>query len=107
MGYLAQAFPSATYAGSLLTPVEQVCLGGFAFAAVFMATDYVTSPTTKLGNYIYFVMLGLLTAGLRIACKIEVVTFVVLLMNFIVPFLDKWLLPKPFGNQTKNKEAKA
>lgn len=87
--------------------LPSILSGSLMFVAVFMATDYVTSPTTKLGNYIYFVMLGLLTAGLRIACKIEVVTFVVLLMNFVVPFLDKWLVPKPFGNQPKNKEAKA
>lgn len=80
--------------------------GGLMFVAVFMATDYVTTPNTKLGNLIYFVALGILTAILRIACKIEVVTFAVLLMNFIVPLIDKWIIPKPFGVTKTTKSAK-
>lgn len=81
--------------------------GGLMFVAVFMATDYVTSPTTKLGNYIYFTALGLLTAGLRVACKMPIITFAVLLMNFLVPFIDKLVVPKPFGYRQPDKEEKA
>jgi len=80
--------------------------GGLMFVAVFMATDYVTTPNTTLGNLIYFVAIGLLTAILRVACKIEVVTFAVLLMNFIVPLIDKWIIPKPFGTPKATKTAK-
>ena len=62
-----------------------------------MATDYVTTPNSTLGNVIYFVLLGLLTAGLRQACQMEVVSFCIMLMNLIVPLIDKYVVPKPFG----------
>ena len=53
MAALAHALPSATYPASLLDPWTQLCLGGFAFGAVFMATDPVTGARTKTGQYIY------------------------------------------------------
>ena len=95
----------------VVTGLFSVCLGGFDFnlflpsilsgglflGAIFMATDYVTSPNTLLGNIIYFVLLGLITAGLRFATKIEVVSFVILLMNIVVPLIDKFIFNKPFG----------
>ncbi len=71
--------------------------GGLMLGAIFMATDYVTTPTSKLGNIIYFVLLGLITAGLRFACKMEVVSFAILLCNLVVPLIDKYIFPKPFG----------
>ena len=80
--------------------------GGLMFAGVFMITDYVTTPNTKIGNLIYFVSLGLLTAILRVACKIEVITFAILLMNFTVPLIDKWIIPKPYGAPKATKKAK-
>ena len=70
-----------------------------------MATDYTTSPNTFIGNVVYAVMLGLLTAGLRKATGIEVVSFVILLMNIVVPLIDKYILPRPFGYK-KAKEVK-
>ncbi len=73
--------------------------GGLMLGAIFMATDYTTSPNTPLGNIIYFILLGLLTAGLRQATGIEVVSFVILLMNLFVPLIDKFVRPKPFGYQ--------
>ena len=53
-----------------------------------MATDYTTSPNTTLGNIIYFVLLGVITAVLRHFTKIEVVSFAILLMNLLVPLID-------------------
>ena len=93
MGYLAQAFPSATYAGSLLTPVEQVCLGGFAFAAVFMATDPVTAAHTNTGKYIYGFLVGALAILIRVynSGYPEGAMLAVLLMNAFAPRL---ILPK-------------
>ena len=73
--------------------------GGLMLGAIFMATDYTTSPNTTLGNIVYFALLGLLTAGLRQATGIEVVSFVILLMNLFVPLIDKFVRPKPFGFQ--------
>ncbi|MCM1043823.1 MAG: RnfABCDGE type electron transport complex subunit D [Corallococcus sp.] len=84
---------------------DSILSGGVVLGAVFMATDFVTTPNTKLGNYIYFVALGLLTAGLRYACGTEVVSYCILLMNFVVPLIDKFVVNKPFGWQKPEKSA--
>lgn len=103
--------------------VTSVCFAGFDFSvflpsilgggamicAIFMATDYVTTPNTKLGNIIYFIALGVLTAILRYSKttdKIEAVSFAVLMMNMVVPLLDKYIVNKPFGYVKKRKEGK-
>lgn len=79
--------------------------GGLLFGAVFMATDYVTSPKGNLGQIIYLVFLGLMTALLRHFTKLEVVSFVILLGNLIVPLIDRYCVRKPFGFK-KEKTAK-
>ena len=100
-----------------ITGLFSVCLFGFDFAyflpsilsgglilgAFFMATDYTTSPNTILGNVIYFILLGLITAGLRVATKMEVVSFAILLMNLVVPLIDKFIVNKPFGYKKSRK----
>ena len=91
-------FDFATFLPSILS-------GGLFLGAIFMATDYTTSPNTFLGNIVYAIMLGLITAGLRQATGIEVVSFVILLMNIVVPLIDKYVLPRPFGYK-KAKEVK-
>ena len=102
-----------------VTGLFAVCLNGFDFAyflpsvlsgglilgAIFMATDYTTTPNTTLGNIIYFTVLGLVTAGLRQATHMETVSFAILLMNLFVPFIDKLVITKPFGYK-KIKKAK-
>ena len=87
--------------------LNQICAGGLVFGAFFMATDYVTTPKTTLGNIIYFIALGLFTAGLRKATGIEVVSFCILLMNFLVFLIDLAIKPRPFGyvRRKKIKEA--
>lgn len=77
--------------------LPSILSGGLIMGAIFMATDYTTTPDTTLGNIIYFVMLGLLTAGLRAATRMEVVSFAILLMNLIVPLIDKFVINRPFG----------
>ena len=79
--------------------------GGLILGAFFMATDYTTTPNTTLGNVIYFILLGLVTAGLRFATKMEVVSFAILLMNLFVPLIDKFIINRPFGF-VKAKKAK-
>lgn len=86
--------------------LPSILSGGLILGAIFMATDYVTTPNTKVGNYIYFVMLGLVTAGLRKACNMEVVSFSILLMNLVVPLIDKYIVPKPFGYVKPVKQTK-
>lgn len=84
--------------------VNSLLSGGLILGAVFMATDYVTSPATKLGNYIYFVALGVLTAVLRQAVKGEAVSFAILLMNLVVPLIDNYCVRRPFGYHKVAKE---
>ena len=77
--------------------LPSILSGGLILGAIFMATDYVTTPNTKLGNYVYFVLLGVVTAVLRSAVKGEVVSFAILFMNLFVPLIDKYIVRKPFG----------
>lgn len=77
--------------------LPSILSGGLMLGAIFMATDYTTSPNTTLGNVIYFIALGLVTAGLRQATGIEVVSFVILLLNLFVPLIDKFVINRPFG----------
>ena len=77
--------------------LPSILSGGLIFGAIFMATDYVTTPNTLVGNIVYFIALGLVTAGLRAATGMEVVSFAILLMNLFVPLLDKFIIGKPFG----------
>ena len=85
---------------------NSILTGGVVLGGVFMATDYVTTPNTKLGNYVYFALLGILTAVLRFACKTEVVSYVILLGNLLVPLIDKFTANKPFGYVKPEKQAK-
>lgn len=77
--------------------LPSILSGGLIIGAIFMATDYTTTPNTTIGNVIYFICLGLLTAGLREATDMEVTSFAILLMNLLVPLFDKFIINKPFG----------
>lgn len=78
--------------------------GGLLFGAVFMAPDYVTSPKGIYGQIVYYVALAVLTSLLRFYCKIEVVSFVILLMNLVVPLIDTYIVRKPFGYKKVKKQ---
>lgn len=82
--------------------------GGLIFSTFFMATDYVTSPTSTLGNVIYFIGFGFLTALFRQFTGFETVSFAILMMNVLVPLIDKLtvVLYRPFGYVKKNKGGK-
>lgn len=84
--------------------LPSILSGGLMLGALFMATDYTTTPNTTLGNVIYFALLGLVTAGLRKATGIEIVSFAILLMNLTVPLIDKFVIPKPFGFKPEKKK---
>ncbi len=95
-----------SFSEAIGTFLPNILSGGLILVAIFMATDYVTTPNTKLGNYIYFVALGVLTAVLRSAVKGEAASFAVLLMNLIVPLIDRIVIPKPFGYVKPQKSQK-
>ena len=66
--------------------------------AWFMATDYVTSPITKKGLYVYGVLLGILTGLFRLfGGSAEGVSYAIIIGNLLVPLIERVTLPKPFG----------
>lgn len=77
--------------------LPSILSGGLFLGAIFMATDYVTSPNTKIARYVYYVVLGIFTAVLRKFTHMETVSFAILLMNFLAPLFDRWFRPRPFG----------
>ena len=78
--------------------LTQVCGGGLLLGAVFMATDYVTSPVTRGGQWIYAVFIGILTAVFRLlGSTAEGVSYAIVLGNILVPLIERMTMPKPFG----------
>jgi electron transport complex protein RnfD len=86
----------------------QVMAGGLLFGAVFMATDYVTSPVTGLGRIIFAVGCGLITFLIRrFGAMPEGVCFSILVMNGFTPLIDRYIRPKPFGYMKPQKAKQA
>ena len=76
----------------------QVAGGGLMLGAFFMATDYVTRPITRKGQYLYGIFLGILTGIFRVYGKsAEGVSYAIIIGNLIVPLLEKVTVPKAFG----------
>ncbi len=90
MGTVCHEFASPLYPASMLTAVEQICYGGFAFAAVFMATDPVTGARTEIGKYIYGFLIGVFAILIRVynGGYPEGAMLAVLLMNTFAPLID-------------------
>lgn len=79
-------------------PILQILSGGLFLSAIFMATDYVTTPTTAWGKVIFGLGCGLLTILIRLfGSYSEGVSFAVLFMNILTPYISKWTETKPFG----------
>ena len=75
-----------------------LCGGGLMLGAWFMATDYVTSPITKKGQYVYGALLGILTGLFRLfGGSAEGVSYAIIISNLFVPLIERVTLPKPFG----------
>jgi len=78
--------------------IFQILAGGLILGAFFMATDYVTSPVTKKAMLIFGFGCGLITSVIRLwAGYPEGVSYSILMMNAIVPLLDKWTQPRVLG----------
>lgn len=78
-------------AAMALGPMEHILLGGFAFGAVFMATDPVTSARTEKGKYIYGLLVGFLAVVIRVLNPgyPEGMMLAILLMNVFAPLIDQ------------------
>ena len=75
-----------------------LCGGGLMLGAWFMATDYVTAPITKKGQYVYGALLGILTGLFRLfGGSAEGVSYAIIIGNLLVPLIERVTLPKPFG----------
>lgn len=79
-------------------PLYQVLSGGLLLAAFFMATDYSTSPSTPWGKVIFGIGCGLITVLIRFWGSLpEGVSYSILLMNILTPYISKWTRQKPLG----------
>ncbi len=81
-----------------VNPGVQLVTGGLMLGAIFMATDYVTSPMSHSGMILYGVMIGIITVVIRQwGAYPEGVSFAILIMNGLTPLINRYLKPRKFG----------
>ena len=86
-----------------IDPLFHILTGGALLGAIFMATDYVTSPMTIRGVVIYSMGIGIITILIRVfGAYPEGISFAILIMNAFVPLLNKYFKPSRFGEKVKN-----
>jgi len=84
--------------GDFLYAVNQILAGGLMLGAIYMATDYATTPSTNAGRVVFGLGCGLLTVMIRQwGSYAEGVSFAILFMNILTPYISKWTRHKPFG----------
>ena len=87
-----------------VSPLVQLLSGGLLLGAIFMATDYVTSPMSHRGMLIYGVCIGALTVVIRLfGAYPEGMSFAILIMNAFTPLINTYVKPKRFGEVAKKK----
>ena len=85
------------------SPVFHILTGGVMLGAIFLATDLVTSPMTKTGMILYAIGIGLITVIIRVYGSYpEGVSFAILIMNAVVPLINKYVKPKRFGKEVNH-----
>lgn len=85
--------------------IYNVLAGGLLLGAFFMATDYVTTPITSKGKLIFGIGCGLITFIIRqFGSYPEGISFAILLMNIVTPYIDRFTMAKPFGAKKEAKE---
>ena len=86
------------------SPLTHLLTGGLLLGAIFMATDYVTSPMTHKGMLIFGVAIGFLTIAIRLFGSYpEGMSFAILIMNAFTPLINMYCKPKRFGEVAKKK----
>ena len=103
---VVEGLMASLLAGTFNMFLPSVLSGGLFLGAIFMATDYVTTPNTTIGNIVYFTVLGLITALMRFKNGSEVVSYCIFFMNFTVPLIDRYIKHRPFGYKKPPKEKK-
>ena len=100
--FILTVFILTAIAGGLDFAVFHILSGGLFLGAIFCATDYVTSPQTELGRAIFGIGCGLVTVLIRLFGSYpEGVSFSILLMNILVPFIDKISINRALGGRYK------
>ncbi len=86
----------------------ELCGGGLMLGAWFMATDYVTSPITKLGQIVFGIVLGIMTGIIRIVSNsAEGVSYAIIFCNLLVPVIERYTMPRAFGILPRSKKGGA
>ncbi|HIZ43845.1 MAG TPA: RnfABCDGE type electron transport complex subunit D [Firmicutes bacterium] len=94
--------------GNVHVALVEIMSGGLLFGAVFMATDYVTSPFNTKGRIIYGIVIGLITFAIRrFGSMNEGVSYALLMGNLLTPWFNEWSHQIPLGFVKKNKAKKA
>ena len=84
------------------TALYQILSGGLVLGAVFMATDYVTTPITRSGKMIFAFGCGIITFLIRyFGSYPEGVSYAILFMNILSPYIEKWTAPRALGGNAK------
>ena len=84
-------------------PLFHLLSGGLLLGAIFMATDYVTSPMNTKGMLVFGIMIGIITVIIRVfGAYPEGVQFAILIMNAFVPLINKYVKPRRFGERLED-----
>ena len=98
VAFIGTVFVLALIKGGFTYGLAQILAGGVFLGAIFMATDYVTTPQTPWGRIIFGVGCGLITCLIRFFGNYpEGVSFSILLMNILTPYISVWTAKKPLG----------
>lgn len=98
VSFLGTTFLIMTVAGRSVPPLYELFAGGLMLGAIFMATDYATSPISTKGKLIFGIGCGLLTSIIRIwGGYPEGVSYSIIIMNLFVPLIDKYVPRRIFG----------
>ena len=96
--FMGTVFVLSLLFGGFNTALYELLSGGLVLGAVFMATDYATTPITMRAKMLFALGCGIITFGIRWFCALpEGVSYSILCMNILAPWLEKWTRRKPLG----------
>lgn len=102
VSFIATVFVLALLLYGPAFALAEILAGGLFLGAIFMATDYATTPSTAWGRVVFGLGCGLITVLIRFFGNYpEGVSFSILLMNILTPYLSQWTRSKPLGGETK------
>ena len=98
VAFIATVFVLSLIKGGFVFGLSEILAGGVMLGSIFMATDYATTPSTPWGRVIFGIGCGLITCLIRFFGNYpEGVSFSILLMNILTPYISKWTCSKPLG----------